>query len=413
MKTAILLAAASCLLLVVCDAQARRPQPVSKDTAAVAEGGNAFGFDLYARLAEKKGNLFFSPSSIHTALAMTYAGARGDTASQMAGTLHYELEGRRLHPAFSKLIQQLNNPRLDREKKPAYELIVSNALWGQRGYPFRDSFTNLAQASYEAGLEQMDFARQPEPSRVRINDWVAEKTRQKIKDLIPPGCITPLTRLVLTNAIYFKSNWAQKFQKRATRDEAFRLAPGRSVRAPMMRQQKRHRYMESSLLQALELPYRFHDLSMVVLLPRKVAGLAAVEKALGAKALAGWLAQLRPVSVEVTLPKFKYTSQFELAPTLKSMGMADAFSGRADFSGMTTAEKLFISNVIHKAFVAVDEEGTEAAAATAVIMRATGMIRQPERPKVFKADHPFLFLIRHRASGAILFVGRVADPTKS
>lgn len=416
-----------------------RPDP-AKDIAAAAKSGNYFATELYAQLAGKnEGNLFFSPASIHTALAMTYAGARGNTEKQMHQTLrlprtlmrnmgkHVSLKDgtgyfedlfvplpqERVHPAFAALIKKLNAPRLDHEKKPAYQLVIANALWGQKGYPWREQFIKVTKDNYGAGLNHVDFIRQAEPARLRINEWVEKQTKDKIKNLIPKGAIDSLTRLVLTNAIYFKSNWAEKFQKGATRDEAFTLSPGKTVKTPMMHQQKRHGYLETDTFQAVELSYRFRDLSMVVFLPKTVDGLAAFEKTLTAENLAGWLGQLKRETVKLTLPKFEFTSQFGLADTLKAMGMTDAFSlATADFSGMTTAENLFISAVIHKAFVAVDEEGTEAAAATAVVMWL-GAAPRPKEPKVFKADHPFVFMIRHRATGSILFMGRVTNPKGS
>jgi len=391
------------------------PGPADKDAAAVVNGGNAFAIDLYAHLAAgEKGNLFFSPSSIHTALAMTYAGARGRTARQMADTLHFTLDEEKLHPAFAALLKKLNNPRRDYRRKLVYELVVANALWNQKGYPFRRDFIELVRSSYGGALNELDFQKQPETSRRKINEWAAEQTRDKIKDLIPPGLITPLTRMVLTNAIYFKSNWMRKFRESATRDAPFHLSPSASIRAPMMHRQDRFGYSETETVQALELPYMYHDLSMIVLLPRKVDGLAALERDLTAENLTRWLRRIRNESVRVTLPKFRYTSRFSLAETLKAMGMTDAFVFRAaDFSGMTTVEELFISDVIHKAFVAVDEEGTEAAAATAVGMATGAAMPRPAQPKVFKADHPFVFLIRHRATGGILFLGRVANPKES
>lgn len=397
---------------------AERPGPAAEATAkhipAVVNGGNAFAFNLYAQLAGKeKGNLFFSPSSVHAALAMTYAGARGRTAEQMAETLHFTLSQQELHPAFAALLKRLNDPRKDRQKKPVYELVVSNALWGQKGYPFKGDFIRLVTSSYGAGLSEMDFLKQPEPSRRKINGWVAEQTREKIKDLIPRGAITTLTRLVLTNAIYFKSNWMAKFRKSATGEGTFHLSADATVQTPLMHQRDRFGYMETDTFQALELPYMYYDLSMLILLPKKVDGITALEKSLTPQNVAAWRKQIKREKVRVTLPKFRYTSQFRLAGTLGAMGMPDAFSPRlADFTGMATVEReFFISEVIHKAFVAVDEEGTEAAAATAVIM-PTGMLRRTE-PKVFKADHPFVLLIRHRATGSILFLGRVANPEES
>ncbi len=421
------------------------PSTGEKDLAAVAKSGNAFATDLYAKLAGKeKGNLFFSPASIHTALAMTYAGARGNTEKQMYTTLRFPIDMRygsppvkgegmnmritgraipisvpwpqdRLHPAFGALIKKLNTPRKGHDGKPAYQLVVANALWGQKGYPFKEEFTKTIKANYDAGLEEVDYVKATEASRKRINAWVEKKTKQKIKDLIPRDAVNGLTRLVLTNAIYFKSNWGEKFEKGATREGDFRF-PARegemmmAVRVPFMHQQKRHGYMETDTFQAVDILYRRGDLSMTIFLPKKVADLAAFEKTLTAKNLTKWLGQFKRETVKLTLPRFKFASQFGLADTLKKMGMTDAFSPTtADFSGMTTADKLFISAVIHKAFVAVDEEGTEAAAATAVIMTLRAA-PQPQQPKVFKADHPFVFMIRHRATGSILFMGRVMNP---
>jgi len=409
MSKVAILSAGICTVLAVPFSFGKAPAPPPQDVTAAADGGNAFALDLYAELAPAKGNLFLSPSSIHTALAMTYVGARGRTATQMAKTLHFTLGPKRLHPAFEGLLKKLRSPRTDYRKKPAYELHVANALWGQTGYPWHDEFLRLAEAHYAAGLRQLDF-RRTEQARGEINGWVARQTKDKIKDLIPPGAITPVTRLILTNAIYFKSNWAQKFSEKATRDEAFRLSADKTVQTAMMHQQRRFGYTETDAVQVLALPYTYHDLSMIVLLPKAVDGLPALEKSLTGKNLAAWLKQLRSHRVKVTLPKFKFTSRFTLARVLKAMGMADAFSRKeADFTGMATTERLSIDDVIHKAFVAVDEEGTEAAAATAVVMVGTGMPR-PTTPKVFRADHPFLFLIRHNRTGTILFLGRVTNP---
>ena len=397
-------------------AQALAARPVAaKERQAmktVVDGNAQFGLELYALLAAtEKGNLFFSPASIHTALAMTYAGAGGLTAEQMAKTLHFALKADRLSEVFAALLETLNNPWKGPDGKGAYELLVANALWGQKGYPFRQEFIRLLKASYGAGLNQLDFAR-CEAARGTINGWVAKQTRNKIQDLIPPGAITPIMRLVLTNAIYFKSNWAETFEESATKPGAFHLSPGRQVKAPLMYQKHRFGYMETGEFQALEMPYRFRDLSMVVLLPRKADGLASLEKNLTAGNLAAWLGKIRHEEVKVTFPRFEFASRFSLKKALAALGMTDAFSPDADFSGMATIEKLFISDVIHKAYVAVDEQGTEAAAATGGMFLGAAMpVKEPE-PKVFKADHPFLFLIRHRATGAMLFLGRVVNPGK-
>jgi serpin B len=293
-------------------------------------------------------------------------------------------------------------------KKPAYQLVVANALWGQKGYAFKPDFTKLLEKSYGAGLNDVDFAQSKEAAKT-INDWVAKQTKDKIKDLIPEAAITDLTRLVLTNAVYFKSNWDNKFTKAATKDAPFKLSTDKSLDVPMMHQRSHFGYVENDDLQVLELPYTQNELSMLVVLPRKDNGLADVEKTLTADIIEKWLKDKKHELVDVTMPKFTFSSEFGLAGTLKAMGMTDAFdAGKADFSGMTDKEKLCISAVIHKAFVAVDEDGTEAAAATAVMM--TGSAMRVEQPKTFLADHPFVFIIRHNATGEILFMGRLANP---
>jgi serpin B len=391
----------------------------SKDPK-IAEGGNEFAFDLYAKLAAgEKGNLFFSPSSIHTAIGMTFIGSDGNTAGQMEVTMHYHLTPGIIAPPFGEFLKALNTPRMttvysgdgNSQKKPVYELIVSNALWPQKGYPFKSDFVDVVKKEFGATLQEQDFAKNPDGSRKNINDAIATQTKDKIKDLIPASAITPLTRLVLTNAIYFKSNWADKFEKSATKDAPFRLSADKEATCPMMNRQGRYGYFAGDGLAVLEMAYLSGDLSMFVLLPDKVDGLADLEKQLTAANVNKWLKQCKSETVKVSFPRFKTTGQFALAGTLKAMGMTDAFSDKADFSGMSAAEKLQISEVIHKSFVAVDEEGTEAAAATAVGVFGAAMQR-PDQPKVFTADHPFVFLIRHNATGAILFAGRLMTPEK-
>ncbi|MHC4445338.1 MAG: serpin family protein [Planctomycetota bacterium] len=385
---------------------ATRPNPpvVKKtDKQKIVEGNNRFALDLYGQLREEKGNIFFSPYSISTALAMTYAGAKGNTAKQMADVLKFELDNERLHPAFSAIINQLNAGG----KKGAYQLSVANALWGQKGEGFLAEFIDLLNSSYRAGLNEVDFVNNTEAARKTINDWVEKQTQDKIKELIKRNVLNSSTVLVLTNAIYFKGSWALQFKKQQTRDEDFTLADGKKAKVPMMHQQARFKYMAGDDFQVLELPYVGDDLSMVVFLPEKADGLRDFERKLNDGNLAKWLSKLRKQEVIVVLPKFKMVSEFELAKVLNSMGMVDAFnSQRADFSGMNGRRDLFISKVLHKAFVEVNEEGTEAAAATAVMMTKGG-----PRLTVFRADHPFLFLIRDMRSGSILFIGRIHNPS--
>lgn len=396
-----LLAVLTVLVFISC-MTARETMDIS-DTKTSAEGNTSFALNLYGKVKEAEGNLFFSPYSISTALAMTYAGARGNTEKQMAEVLHFTLGQKQLHPAFALLEAQLNAV----QERGGIELSVANALWSQKDYVFLSEFLDLTKKHYGAGLNLVDFKTACEAVRKKINAWVEEKTKNKIKDLIKPGILNPLTRLVLTNAIYFKGNWESQFKKTQTKEAPFWLAPGKSIKVPMMTQKQEFHYMENSNLQMLALPYVGNDLSMIVLLPKEVGGLAQIETALNVGNLITWTRLLRKGETLVFLPKFKMTSQFSLGKTLASMGMFDAFTGKADFSGMTGKKDLYISSVIHKAFVDVNEEGTEAAAATAVTMKRLSM---PAPPPVFRADHPFIFLIRHNPSESILFLGRVVNP---
>jgi len=377
--------------------------------ALVVKGNDDFAIALYNRLCEEKGNLFFSPYSISTALAMAYAGARGQTQLQMAQAMRFpavnnDVNEMRFHSAFGQIINSLNI----RGAKGDYELTIANALWGQKGYSFLKEYLLLIETNYGGGLNQVDFMAAAEVARQKINNWVEQKTKDKIKDLIPPGMLNSSTRLVLTNAIYFKGKWARPFRKEATRDEPFILSDAQKIDVPMMHQTEELPYMESQDFQALEMPYVNNELSMIILLPKKTDCIKDFEKKLTSENLSQWLGQLRRQKVIVSVPKFKMTQQFGLADTLQAMGMVDAFSEQlADFSGMTGTRDLFISAVVHKAFVEVNEEGTEAAAATGVGMAMTSA---PKKMPVFCADHPFIFLIRDNNSGSILFIGRLMNP---
>jgi serpin B len=294
-----------------------------------------------------------------------------------------------------------------------YQLSMANRLWGRAGYEFQPAFLALTEKHYGARLETLDFAHDPDGARGAINRWVERQTADKIKDLIKPGVLAGDTRLVLTNAIYFKGSWADPFKKEATKDEPFLGGPAaeRKVDVPMMHRTGGYRYAEDDAAQILELPYAKNEVSMVVILPRKADGLPQLERAMDAKWLGGAVGRLKGrENVQVALPRFTMTAEFELSKPLSSMGMPLAFDpAKADFSGMSTRERLAIDKVIHRAFVDVNEEGTEAAAATAVTMRPTA-VREPEPPTVFRADHPFVFLIRDTRSGDILFMGKVVDP---
>lgn len=372
--------------------------------ASVVDGNTAFALDLFHRLREQEdGNLFCSPYSISTALAMTWAGARTETEQQMARTLHFDLDQDALHAAFRGLSTELAH----RNVKEAVDLAIANRLWGQAGESFLPEFIDLVQREYAGGFATLDFVTDAEHARRTINDWVEQQTRQRIRELLQQGDVDAATTLVLTNAVYFKGDWATQFDPDRTRDGKFFVGPEETVTAPLMQQSDTFDYFENEQLQLLELPYEGDELSMVVLLPRHRDGLPAIEQALAAEQLATWLDESTRRTVRVTLPRFEMTSRFSLADVLAEMGMPIAFSDEADFTGLSSAGSIFIDAVIHKAWVKVNEEGTEAAAATGVVAKRTSIEDHP----VFRADHPFVFMIRDRATGSLLFLGRLADPT--
>ena len=366
---------------------------------------SSFAVGLYSHLKQIDGNLFFSPFSISAALAMTYAGAREKTANQMATALHFDQEPNQLHLSMGELISRLNAV----QKESEVDLSVANAIWAQKGYQFLDEFFRVVQQSYQTDLNQVDFTTAADAARQAINRWVEEQTHQKIKDLIPPGVLNALTRLVLVNAIYFKGFWDTQFKPEDTQEMAFWLSAETNVRVPMMHQEHQFGYWENEWLQMLEMPYKDEALSLIVLLPREKTEISVLEQKLTVENLMRWQGQLRKQKIELFFPKFKIEVQFNLGQTLSAMGMPDAFDpNRADFSAMIGKKDLFISAVIHKAFVEVNEEGTEAAAATGVVVGVTSI---PPPSPIFKADHPFVFFIRENASGSILFLGRVLDPS--
>ena len=405
------------LILTIATAATAGLQPMGQantkeetDKQLVAAGNNEFAFDLYARLRSTEGNLFYSPYSISTALALAYCGARGETETEMATVLHMPTATKdtigqmRFHSAFGKIIKDLNI----RGEKGGYQLNVANALWGQKDYGFIEEYLELIENNYGGNLYEVDFIMAAETARKTINRWVEQKTNNKINNLIPKGVLDSMTRMVLTNAIYFKGNWESQFKKDKTKDAPFTLADGKKVDAAMMNQTAEFGYMETENFQGIELPYVDDELSMIIMLPKEIDGLDEFEKTLTVENLSKWQSKLYTREVNVSVPKFKMTSQFGLASVLKSMGMRDAFSSNANFSGINGRRDLFISAVIHKAYVDVNEEGTEAAAATAVTMKLTSVM--PSRTPVFRADHPFLFLIRDNHSSSILFIGRVMNP---
>ena len=398
--------------------QSEKPRETSPDVpneelAELVAGNNAFAFDLYRQLrAEAEGNLFYSPYSVSLALAMTYAGARNETEQQMADTLHFTLAQDRTHPAFNALDLTLADRGEGAEGADGegFRLNIVNRIWGQVGYAFRAEFLDVLAVNYGAGLALLDFAGAAEESRVTINDWIAEQTEDRIKDLIPPGALGPFTTLVLTNAIYFNAAWSSPFDEAATHDGPFYLLDGSQITAELMRQVGHFGYAAGDGYQALELPYDGNELSMVIFLP-DAGGFEEFDGALEAARVEATVEDLSYLLIDLTMPKFTFEWATSLTAALAELGMPIAFGGTADFSGMDDGVGgLFIGDVIHKAFVAVDEEGTEAAAATAVIMCGTSG-PEVEEPLIVTLDRPFVFMIRDIETGIVLFVGRVLDPS--
>lgn len=387
------------------------PAVAQSDLSNLVAGNNAFALDMYKALDGEEGNLFFSPYSISVALAMTYAGARGATEQQMADVLHFLLDTENLHSAFNALDLVLTE---DTDAPPdemgdPFILNIANSLWGQSGYPFLQDFLDTLAENYGAGMRLLDFVTASEPARITINDWVSDNTEQRIKDLIPEGAITDLTRLVLANAIYFKASWLHQFNENLTRDEVFHMLDGSEVMVPMMSlpDPEQFGYVDGDGYQAVEMPYVGGKAAMTLILPDEGA-FADFEAGLSAELIVEIIAGLEHKSVELRLPKFSYEQAIGLNSVLAQMGMQDAFDPNvADFSGMDGTKLLYITDVFHKAFVAVDEKGTEAAAATAVIV---GIESMPQIDVELTVDRPFIFLIRDTENGQILFTGRVLNP---
>jgi len=374
------------------------------DMKSLVEGNTAFALQLYGKLQSQDGNLAFSPYSISSALAMTCAGARGETARQMEQVLHFDQ---------SQSDLSLLMGRLDKAVKAAKggnELNIANSIWPQEKYPFQPDFLKLLKQDYGATVTPLDYEHNAEQARVTINRWVDSQTRHKINEIIGPGVLDDMTRMVLVNAIYFKGKWAIPFPKDATSADRFYPKPDTHIRVPFMHVSDSFRYGEDDQLQWISLPYKGDKLEMLILLPRDRDGIGQLENDLNTTNLSWWISSMGMEQVGVALPKFKITSEFGLADTLRAMGMEDAFNPTdADFSGMDgRLHWLYISAVLHKAYVDVYEKGTEAAAATGVMMEAAGIPPAPN--KQFRADHPFIFMIRDSTTGSILFLGRVARP---
>jgi len=381
--------------------------PTAADSKATNEGvgivvgaNNQFALDLYLKFKDEEENIFFSPYSISTALAMTYEGARGKTAEEMRSVFYFPEDDDIRRYSFARIYNQINK----KEKK--YKLHTANALWTQIDYSFLDEYLDVVEKYYAGKATNLDFGNETEKSRETINGWVEERTNNKIKDLIPAGILNADTRLVLTNAIYFKGTWLLQFNKEYTRQEDFKVNPEKTVKVDMMNLiDEEFNYGETEELQVLEMLYDGEELSMLVILPKE-DNLKSAEDLLSLKKLNELRNALTKQKVDVYIPKFKFETKYFMKETLMEMGMSSAFGG-ADFSGMNGTKNLFIDNVIHQAFVEVNEEGTEAAAATALVMKEA-----ISEKIVFNADHPFIFMIQERETGNILFMGRVFDPTQ-
>lgn len=371
----------------------------------VVNANNKFAFELYSELsnAEERKNSFYSPYSISAALAMTYEGAKGKTADEMKAVFHFP-ENNILRPNFASIYNNLN------KESNSYQLKTGNALWVQKGYPFLEEYTSRVEKYYGGKTASLDFDKETEKSRQTINGFIEEQTNNKIKNLIQPGILNSMTKLVLTNAIYFKGTWEWEFRKADTREQDFKITPDNLVKTPMMYMRPNEAslsYMYTKDLQILELPYKGKEISMLILLPAE--GLDKLESSLTAEKLNEYKKQMIETKLDaIYLPKFEFNAKYAMEDTLSAMGMQTAFSNEADFSGMDGSRNLSINKVIHQAYIKVDEEGTEAAAATAVIMKDTSSM--PRLENTFRADHPFIFIIQERETGNILFLGRVTDP---
>ncbi|UCE98280.1 MAG: serpin family protein [Dehalococcoidia bacterium] len=383
------------------------PEASQTEIESLVDGNSTFAFDLYKQLVDRNQNLFYSPYSISLALAMTYAGASGQTAKEITDTLHFAHSQDKLHQAFNWLDTELakRGEGAAAKDEEGFRLNVVNAIWGQENYRFLDEFLDVLAENYGAGLRILDFVKTTEAARNTINKWVSQQTEGRIEELIPVGAIDAATRLVLANAIYFNAAWMYPFDEDNTNDGDFTLINGDTVIMPMMNQTELLRYMQGDNYQAVELPYDGNELSMLLIMPDRDS-LITFEQSLDNELINNIFSQLTTKQVVLSMPKFEFKSEIGLKEILAEMGMPTAFSDMADFSGMTGGRDLFIGDILHEAFVSVDEAGTEAAAATAVIMKLTAA----EETVTLSLDHPFIFLIRDLKTDTVLFVGKVLNP---
>lgn len=380
------------------------------EVAGLVTGDTDFAFDLFRAAVGEGGNVLLSPYSVAAALTMTYAGARGETAAEMANALQFGVDSGRIHTIRNALDLQITaepDTAIPEDDREPFSIEVANSLWGQSGYPFVDEFLTVLAENYGAGLNLVDFVAAAEQARQEINTWVEEQTNGRIVDLIPAGVIDSMTRLVLVNAIWFKANWDTPFDPDATSDGSFTTAAGDAVTVPMMHGGGPLQYVNGDGYQAVRIPYA-GDASMLVIMP-DVGSFSDVVAELDSEFIGSISDAAAAAEVKLTMPRFEFRSEFALVPALEQLGMHAPFDpSSADFTGMTESRELFISDVIHQAFISVDEQGTEAAAATAVIMRLTS---GGGEPVTVTLDRPFLFAIQHDTTGEILFLGQVTNPS--
>lgn len=377
----------------------------AQDMKQTVDGNNKFTFSLFDQINNEEVNVFFSPYSISSALAMTYNGAEGDTKQEMGDVLNFLDNKQNLSANFKSLNEHLHD--LEGED---IQLNIANSLWCEQTYDFKQEFLNLNKDYYKAGIKKTDFKNNYKEARDAINKWVEDNTQEKIKDLIPNGMLDKMTRMVLANAIYFKGAWEYPFDEKNTRKDTFYIYTKCRTKADFMHRSLTAKYYKDNLAEVLEIPYSDRKLSMLVVLPNEKYGMEKLEAKLDRNRYEKYINELSRRQVELTLPKFKITANYELSEVLQNLGMKKAFSGDADFSGMTGKKELYISNIVHKSFVDVNEEGTEAAAATGVVMRKTSL--PPSEKVKFKADHPFIFFIKDNETNSILFMGRVMNPNE-
>lgn len=374
----------------------------SQQTTYTATEANSFALRMYKQFAQADNeNVFFSPISISMALAMTYAGAEDETKKQISEVFNFPYDDKNFHKQMGALQQELLGKQSD-----GVDIALANQLWAEKSYRFKCRYLRTTKKSYKAPVKRLNFKEKPNDSRIEINQWVEELTRDRIKDLLPDGSISSLTKMVLTNAIYFKGQWAQKFEVENTQEDVFTTIEGKQVKAPMMNAKDKFNVYQGDGLSLLELPYQGNDFSMLVILPNEDRSIGEIEKGLSVDHLNEYISKLAEKEVRLMLPKFKFDAEYQLKPVLSNMGMPIAFSNTANFSRMSRSNDLKVDEIFHKAFVEVSEEGTEAAAATAVVI----VLKSISLTVDFFANRPFIFIIRENTDGNILFMGRVTNP---